>query len=72
MNVMSLRELRNVVAIIIVGVVGLSVVGYHSWGPWPQLVAGLAVMVLASFAAPVAFGWRDEPPHDRSHAGRGA
>jgi hypothetical protein len=68
---MSLRELCHVVAIIIVGVVGLSVAGYHSWGPWPQLAAGLVVMVLASFAAPVAFGWRDEPSHDIKHTERG-
>jgi hypothetical protein len=65
MILMSFRELCNVVAIVIVGVVGLSVAGYHSWGPWPQLLAGIAVMVVASFAAPVAFGWRDEPPDER-------
>ncbi len=67
MILMSLRELRNVVVIVIVGVVGLSVAGYHSWGPWPQLIAGLGVMVLASFAAPVVFGWREEPPDERRH-----
>ncbi len=70
MNAMSRRELRNVVAIIIVGMVGLAVAGYHSWGPWPQLIAGLAVMVAASFAAPVAFGWRDDPPQNPKHAQR--
>ncbi len=70
MILMSFRELCNVVAIVIVGVVGLSVAGYHSWGPWPQLIAGLGVMVLASFAAPVMFGWREESPHERTHAQR--
>jgi len=71
MSSMSRRELCHVVAIIIVGMVVLTVAGYHSWGPWPQLIAGLAVMVLASFAAPVTFGWRVEPPQDRKRTGRG-
>ncbi len=67
---MSRRELCKVVAIILVGFLVLVLAGYRSWGPWPQLVAGLAVMVLASFAAPVVFGWREEPPQERTHAQR--
>lgn len=70
MSAMSRRELRNVVAIIVVGFLVLAVAGYRSWGPWPQLLAGIAVMVMASFAAPVAFGWRVGPPRDRKHAER--
>ncbi len=65
MNAMRRREMLKVTAAVVLGMLALRILGYAGWDPWPQLIGGAAVLLLASLAAPATFGWREDPPLPR-------
>lgn len=60
MSPMTRRELLRVAAVMLLGGLAFVALDYGSWTPWPQLLGVLVVLVIASLAAPIPFGWRDD------------